>query len=115
MKYALTLCVATGFQNAERLRKNVSASIKNSQTICSKDVQNICLGEGKYASGDIKAVTGWTANYERKQYKHFEEVSVNDMVDAVSYSNGVIKKSKYVHSPDFNLILTGFIWVRRHS
>ena len=59
----------------ERLRNSLAASIKNTQTICSKDVENICLGEGEYANAHGSAVTNWTMQYKRHMFKHFKEVS----------------------------------------
>ncbi|EED90591.1 predicted protein [Thalassiosira pseudonana CCMP1335] len=61
----------------ENIRKNLATSIKNTQIICSEDVENICL-EGKSSRANQSAVSDWTrlGGYERHSIKHFEQVPI---------------------------------------
>lgn len=57
-----------------RLRSDLSASIKNAQRICTKDVEKLCEN-GRYVNGQTDAYTYWTdQHYKRHTYKHWSEV-----------------------------------------
>lgn len=57
----------------ENMRNDLSVYIKNTQRICTKDVEKLCLN-GRYVNPLTSAYTDWTGQYKRRMYKHWEEV-----------------------------------------
>jgi len=62
---------ATGEEN---MRNDLSVFIKNTQRICTKDVEKLCLN-GRYINAQSSAYTTWTdSSYRRHMYKHWVDV-----------------------------------------
>lgn len=57
----------------ETMRNDLAVFIKNTQRICTKDVEKLCLG-GKYVTPLTTAYTDWSEQYKRHMYKHWQEV-----------------------------------------
>eukprot|EP00571_Detonula_confervacea_P017640 CAMPEP_0172312274 /NCGR_PEP_ID=MMETSP1058-20130122/17100_1 /TAXON_ID=83371 /ORGANISM="Detonula confervacea, Strain CCMP 353" /LENGTH=129 /DNA_ID=CAMNT_0013025685 /DNA_START=52 /DNA_END=438 /DNA_ORIENTATION=+ len=57
----------------EYMRNDLAVYIKNTQRICTKDVEKLCLN-GRYVTAQTSAYTDWTEQYKRHMYKHWEEV-----------------------------------------
>jgi hypothetical protein len=59
---------------AEYMRNDLSVYIKNTQRICTMDVEKLCLN-GRYVTAQTSAYTDWTAQYyKRHSYKRWAEV-----------------------------------------
>lgn len=57
----------------ENMRNNLSVYIKNTQRICTKDVEKLCLN-GRYVTAQTSAYADWTETYIRHMHKHWEDV-----------------------------------------
>ena len=56
------------------MRNDLSVYMKNTQRICTMDVEKLCLN-GRYVTAQTSAYTDWTAQYyKRRSYKHWHEV-----------------------------------------
>lgn len=54
-------------------RKDLSVFIKNTQRVCTKDVEKLCES-GRYVTARAIAYTNWSERYDRHLYKTWEDV-----------------------------------------
>jgi len=62
----------------ENMRNDLAVYIKNTQRICAKDVEKLCLN-GRYTNAQTGAYTYWTSSapeYKRHSYKDWKDVPV---------------------------------------
>jgi len=57
----------------EYMRNDLAVFIKNTQRICTKDVEKLCMS-GRYVAAQTSAYTDWTDHYKRHMYKYWEDV-----------------------------------------
>jgi len=57
----------------ENMRNDLSVFIKNTQRICTKDVEKLCMN-GRYVTAQTSAYTDWTSQFKRHMYKRWEDV-----------------------------------------
>eukprot|EP00584_Thalassiosira_punctigera_P011863 CAMPEP_0172551746 /NCGR_PEP_ID=MMETSP1067-20121228/40711_1 /TAXON_ID=265564 ORGANISM="Thalassiosira punctigera, Strain Tpunct2005C2" /NCGR_SAMPLE_ID=MMETSP1067 /ASSEMBLY_ACC=CAM_ASM_000444 /LENGTH=262 /DNA_ID=CAMNT_0013339577 /DNA_START=136 /DNA_END=924 /DNA_ORIENTATION=- len=59
----------------ENMRNDMAVFIKNTQRICTKDVEKLCLA-GRYVTAQTGAYTDWSGQYKRHMYKRWEDVPI---------------------------------------
>lgn len=59
----------------ENMRNDLAVYVKNTQRICTKDTEKLCLN-GRYVTAQSRAYTDWSGQYKRHMYKHWEEVPI---------------------------------------
>ena len=57
------------------MRNDLAVWIKNTQRICTKDVEKLCLN-GRYVTAQTRAYTDWSDKYKRHMYKHWDDVPI---------------------------------------
>ncbi|KAL7554766.1 hypothetical protein ACHAWF_018303 [Thalassiosira exigua] len=57
------------------MRNDLAVYIKNTQRICTKDVEKLCLN-GRYVTASSSAYTDWSDQYKRHMYKHWKDVPI---------------------------------------
>ncbi|KAL7529471.1 hypothetical protein ACHAXR_002985 [Thalassiosira sp. AJA248-18] len=65
----------------ENMHNDLAVYIKNTQRMCTKDVEKLCLS-GRYVTAKTSAYTDWTNQYKRHMYRHWEDVPLGYGADS---------------------------------